>query len=73
VCACVRMCVCKCVRVHTVSFLSKNPDSHGFNTSVMRVGCVCVCVCVCMCVCVCVCVCVATQGGKQRRARGAVS
>jgi len=63
VCACVRMCVCKCVRVHTVSFFSEKPDSHGFNTSVMRAGCVCVCVCVC----------VTTQGGKQRRARGAVS
>jgi len=41
------MCVCKCVRVHTVSFFSEKPDSHGFNTSVMRAGCVCVCECVC--------------------------
>ena len=54
------MCVCKCVRIHTVSFFSEDPDSHSFNTSVMRAGCVCVCVCV------------ATQGVKQRRARGAV-
>jgi len=54
-----------------VSFFSEKPDSHGFNTSVMRAGCVCVCVCVR--VCVCVCVCVTTQGVKQRRARGAVS
>jgi len=53
VCACVRICVCKCVCVHTVLFLSEKPDSHGFNTSVMRAGCVCVCVYVCMCVCVC--------------------
>jgi len=37
------MCVCKCVRVHTVSFFSEKPDSHGFNTSVMRAGCVYVC------------------------------
>jgi len=67
VCACVRVCVCKCVSVHNVLFLSKKPDSHGFNTSVMRARRVCVYVCVCVCVCV------ATQGGKQRRARGAVS
>jgi len=45
------MCVCKCVCVHTVSFFSEKPDSHGFNTSVMRAGCVCVCVCVCVCAC----------------------
>ena len=50
---CVCVCACKCVRVHTVSFLNERPDSHGFNTSVMRVGCVCVCVCVYVCVCVC--------------------
>ena len=37
------------VRVHTVSFFSEKPDSHGFNTSVMRAGCVCVCVCVRVC------------------------
>ena len=73
VCACVRMCVCKCVRVHTVLFFSEKPGSHGFNISVTRAGCVYVCVYVCVCMCVCVCVCVTTQGGKQRRARGAVS
>jgi len=53
VCVCVCVRVCKCVRVHTVSFFSEKPDSHGFNTSVMRAGCMFVCVCVCLCVCVC--------------------
>ena len=54
--ACVRMCVCKCVRVHTVSFLSEKPDSHGIDTLMMRAGCVCACVCVCLCESVCLCV-----------------
>ena len=66
VCACVRMCVCKCVRVHTVSFLSKKPDSHGIDTLMMRAGCVCV-LCVCVFVCECVFVCVReTEREKER-------
>ena len=37
------------MRVHTVLFFGEKPDSHGFNTSVMRTGCVCACGWVCVC------------------------
>ena len=45
-CACVRACVCACVRV----WPSVREDVGAEHMSLWRIGCACVCVHVCVCV-----------------------